>query len=160
MTADIDTGARDVLSVAVNEGLGGAVDGQAAESLRISADGETVTVLATATAPWRRVPDPAGGILKLPASGADTVMTPLEIKRLAAFAQELPQRFGPIEDDEGRPAPADVEFGFLDGQLRLFQIRPFLDNQMVQGSSALRDMDKGLDAGATTQVPLSGRPAR
>ncbi len=160
VTADIDTGARDVLSVAVNEGLGGAVDGQAAESLRISADGETVTVLATATAPWRRVPDPAGGILKLPASGADTVMTPLEIKRLAAFAQELPQRFGPIEDDEGRPAPADVEFGFLDGQLRLFQIRPFLDNQMVQGSSALRDMDKGLDAGATTQVPLSGRPAR
>ncbi|MGB5179705.1 MAG: PEP/pyruvate-binding domain-containing protein, partial [Gammaproteobacteria bacterium] len=35
VTQDIDTGDRDVLSVAVNEGVGGAVDGQSAESLRI-----------------------------------------------------------------------------------------------------------------------------
>ncbi len=39
VTQDIDTGDRDVISVAVNEGLGGAVDGQAAESLRIALDG-------------------------------------------------------------------------------------------------------------------------
>jgi phosphoenolpyruvate synthase/pyruvate phosphate dikinase len=32
VTADVDTGSRDWLSVAVNEGVGGAVDGQATES--------------------------------------------------------------------------------------------------------------------------------
>ncbi|MCJ7814561.1 MAG: hypothetical protein MUP31_00780, partial [Xanthomonadales bacterium] len=53
VTQDIDTGNQDVVSVAVNEGLGGAVDGQAAESLRIALDGSYVQVLATATAPWR-----------------------------------------------------------------------------------------------------------
>ena len=60
--------------MAVNEGLGGAVDGQAAESLRIPLDGSTVQVLATATAPWRRVPDPKGGLTFLPSSGSDTVL--------------------------------------------------------------------------------------
>ena len=57
VTQDIDTGDRTIVSVAVNEGLGGAVDGQAAESLRIPLDGSPVRVLATATdpaGPWTR----------------------------------------------------------------------------------------------------------
>jgi len=158
VTADIETGAQDRLSVAVNEGLGGAVDGQAAESLRISLDGERTQVLATATAPWRRVPDPGGGILKLPSSGADTVMNPAEIHRLAAFARDLPTRFGQLDDDEGNPSPADVEFGFLDGQLRLFQIRPFLDSQNERGALRLRAMDAALSAERNTMVDLNGLP--
>jgi hypothetical protein len=160
VTADIETGTRDRLSVAVNEGLGGAVDGQAAESLRISLDGEDVRVLATATAPWRRVPDPGGGILKLPASGADTVMNPAEIHRLAAFARDLPTRFDPIVDDEGDPAPADVEFGFLDGQLRLFQIRPFLESRNSNGAGRLRAMDEALAAQPGQTIDLRDRPLR
>jgi hypothetical protein len=160
VTADIDTGSPDWLSVAVNEGLGGAVDGQAAESLRISRDGESVRVLATATAPWRRVPDPGGGILKLPASGADAVMNPAEIRRLAAFARDLPTRFGPIVDDNGDPAPADVEFGFLDGQLRLFQIRPFLQSRSGRGADRLRAMDAALLDQPPRSVDLGARPLR
>jgi hypothetical protein len=160
VTADIDTGQPDRLSVAVNEGLGGAVDGQAAESLRISRDGESVRVLATATAAWRRVPDPQGGILKLPTSGADAVMTPAEIRRLAAFARDLPTQFGPIVDDEGNPAPADVEFGFLDGQLRLFQIRPFLQSRSGRGADQLRAMDRALLAQPERSVDMRARPQR
>ncbi len=37
VTQDVDSGDAGVLSVAVNEGVGGAVDGQAAESVRIDA---------------------------------------------------------------------------------------------------------------------------
>jgi hypothetical protein len=158
VTVDIDTGNRDRLSVAVNEGLGGAVDGQAAESLRIGLDGESVRVLATATAPWRRIPDPSGGVMKLPASGADTVMNPAEIRRLAAFARDLPTRFGPLVDDDGNTAPADVEFGFLDGQLRLFQIRPFLESRETRGASRLRAMDSALAEQPQRAVDLRARP--
>jgi hypothetical protein len=160
VTADIDTGDTGTLSVAVNEGLGGAVDGQAAESLRISLDGETVRVLDTATAAWRRVPDPAGGILKLPASGSDTVLTPAEIHLLAEFARQLPQRFGPVQDERGEPAPADVEFGFLDGHLRLFQLRPFLENRLTRGSGLLRAMDETGRLDEVLQVDLAGIPER
>ncbi|MGD2130094.1 MAG: PEP/pyruvate-binding domain-containing protein [Lysobacterales bacterium] len=151
VTEDIDSGRRDVLSVAVNEGLGGAVDGQAAESLRIALDGSFVRVLATATAPWRRVPDPEGGLRFLPASGSDTVLQRKEIRQLIEFARGLPEQFPPITDDEGHPAPADVEFGFVDGDLRLFQLRPFLESKMAGRIAYLHQMEARLaDTGDVT----------
>ena len=158
VTQDIDTGNRDVISVAVNEGLGGAVDGQAAESLRVALDGSYVRVLATATAPWRRVPDPAGGLLELPASGSDTVLQEAEIAQLIDFAKNLPTIFPPITDDEGNSAPADVEFGFLDGQLRLFQLRPFLESKQARGIDYLREMEGRLIDTATVRVNLNEVP--
>ncbi len=101
-------------------------------------------VLATATAPWRRVPDPAGGLQFLPGSGSDTVLQPDEIEQLIEFARGLPENFPPITDDEGNPAPADVEFGFLDGDLRLFQLRPFLESKMARGIGYLHQMEARL----------------
>ena len=64
VTRDIDTGEKGWLSVAVNEGVGGAVDGQAAESLRINVKTGDVRLLAQATATWRRVLKPDGGVDK------------------------------------------------------------------------------------------------
>ena len=158
VTADIDTGATDTLSVAVNEGLGGAVDGQAAESLRIPLDGGPVRVLAAATAPLRRDLSPAGGIAAVPSSGSDAVLTPDDIAQLVAFAHSLPKRFPLITDDAGNPAPADVEFGFLDGRLRLFQLRPFLDSAAVGRNSYLQQMDARAGADLQRQVDMAGRP--
>ena len=158
VTEDIDTGRRDVISVAVNEGLGGAVDGQAAESLRIALDGSYVRVLATATAPWRRVPDPAGGLQLLPTSGSDTVLRPGEIRQLIEFARGLPEKFPPLTDDEGRPAPADVEFGFLDGDLRLFQVRPFLESRKARAIGYLQQMETSLANTSEVSVDMNGAP--
>ena len=64
VTQDIETGALNGLSVAVNEGVGGAVDGQAAESLRINTDTGEVKLLAQATTPIRRRINPQGGWTK------------------------------------------------------------------------------------------------
>ena len=158
VTADIDSGATDTLSVAVNEGLGGAVDGQAAESLRIPMDGGPVRVLATATAPWKRDLSAAGGIIRVPASGSDAVLSADDIDQLKAFARSLPVRFPPITDDDGTPAPADVEFGFLDGHLRLFQLRPFLDSASVGRNSYLQQMDTRSGSDLTRRVDMSQRP--
>ena len=158
VTQDIDTGDRDVLSVAVNEGVGGAVDGQSAESLRIDTRDGSVHVLAMATAPWRRNPSPAGGVDKLPASGHESVLQPDEIKQLIRFAKELPQRFPPITDDLGNPAPADIEFGFLDGKLHLFQLRPFLESRKARGSAYLGQMDETLDGTMDKTVNMQEIP--
>ena len=159
VTQDIDTGDPAVLSVAVNEGVGGAVDGQSAESLRIDTRSGSVRLLASATAPWRRMPAAEGGVDKLPVSGDVSVLKTEEIKQLIRLAQELPERFPPITDDEGRPAPADIEFGFRDGRLQLFQIRPFLESRDRRGGSYLRAMDKALEGRLNKSVDMRKTPA-
>ena len=89
VTQDIDTGAMDVLSVAVNEGVGGAVDGQSAESIRINTEDGEVTLLATATAPWRRVPSAHGGVDKLPVSGDEVVLNPEKSSNWSNFPKSF-----------------------------------------------------------------------
>jgi len=158
VTQDIDTGDMQVISVAVNEGVGGAVDGQSAESLRIDTRDGSVKLLATATAPWRREPAAKGGVVKLPASGSDTVLQPAEIEQLITFAKELPDTFPPITDDKGHRAPADIEFGFLDGELHLFQLRPFLQSGKAQANEYLINMDKALQGNLDQEVDMTGVP--
>jgi len=161
VTQDIDTSEREVISVAINEGFGGAVDGQAAESLRIDTRDGSVRLMATATAPWRRKPADGGGIDEVPSTGADAVLQPKEIERLIVFARdELPTRFPPITDDAGKPAAADVEFGFVDGKLQLFQIRPFLESDAALGNTYLQEMDKSLAAGTDKTLDLDEIPAQ
>jgi hypothetical protein len=159
ITANVDNGDRTVLSVAVNEGVGGAVDGQAAESLRVARESGTVQLLSTATAPTRRVPQPQGGVAEVPASGTDTVLQPGEIQQLIAFADELPQKFPPIVDAQGQPAPADVEFAFVAGRLQLLQIRPFLESRRAKSSVYLASMDRDLAARRGAPVDLTAVPA-
>ena len=144
VTQDIDSGDRHWVSVAVNQGVGGAVDGQAAESLRINLDTGQIRLLAQATAPLRRVLDPHGGLDRVPVTDGDYVLQPGEIAKLIRFARELPERFPPIVDAAGQPAPADVEFGFVHGDLRLFQLRPFLESRAARGNVYLQAMDAAM----------------
>lgn len=158
VTREIDTGSADWLSVAVNEGVGGAVDGQSAESLRIHVPSGRVRLLAQATTPVRRQLVAEGGIRELPVTGQDAVLQPAEIETLIAFARELPTRFPAIVDAAGAAAPADVEFGFQQGQLRLFQIRPFLDNARTRGLGYLQALDVKPAIHANATVDLDAVP--
>lgn len=158
VTRDIDSGSADWLSVAVNEGVGGAVDGQSAESLRIHVPSGRVRLLAQATTPVRRQVVAEGGIRELPVTGKDSVLQPAEIEQLIAFSRELPTRFPAIVDAAGQAAPADVEFGFQQGQLRLFQIRPFLDNARTRGLGYLQSLDVKPTDGVAANVDLDAAP--
>ncbi len=115
-------------------------------------------VFSFATDPWLRVPNPEGGLHILPSSGSDTVLQPQEIDQIIDFAQHLPDKFPPITDDEGNSAPADVEFGFVNGDLRLFQLRPFLDSKMAGGISYLHQMEARLKDTSSIIVDMNGVP--
>ena len=143
ITQDVDSGDRNILSVAVNEGVGGAVEGQAAESVRIDKRTGVVRLMAAATAPRRMVPQVTGGIAKLPASGAETLLKPDEVKQLIAFSDEILRKFQQL-DDRGQPAAADVEYAFVNGRLWLLQIRPFNESRQAQASAYLAMMDQAL----------------
>jgi len=158
VTQDIDSGDSSWLSVAVNEGVGGAVDGQSSESLRIDMKTGEVRLMAAATAAIRRKVDLHGGVRKLPVSGAERVLEPGEIEQLITLAEELPTRFPTVVDAAGNVAAADIEFGFLNGELRLFQIRPFLDSDRARSNELLRQLDAPLAARRDVPVELDDVP--
>jgi len=158
VTRDIDTGDMGWLSVVVNEGVGGGVDGQAAESLRINTKTGDVRRLAQATATWRKVVAPGGGVVRELVSGAPEVLARKEIDQLIKLAEGLPQRFPAILDAAGQPAPADIEFGFLKNKLRLFQIRPFLESAQARQNDYLTGLDKDLADHIDKTVKLDEQP--
>ncbi len=158
VTRDIDSGDADWISVVVNEGVGGAVDGQAAESLRINLKTGQVIRLAQATAPWRRVLKSTDGVGRQLVQNTGAVLLPGEIKQLIELARGLPQRYPAIVDAAGNPAPADVEFGFVKGRLQLFQIRPFLESARARGNDYLNGLDRQMDAQLDQVVNLDEPP--
>jgi hypothetical protein len=153
ITQDVDTGDQGVLSVAVNEGVGGAVEGQAAESVRIRRATGEVRLMATATASRKMTPQAAGGIAKVPVSGSETLLKESEVRQLVAFANEIPKQFPQLGED-GKPVAADVEFAFVNGKLWLLQIRPFNESREARGAAYLIRMDKALEANMNKTVNM------
>jgi hypothetical protein len=157
ITQDVASGDAGVLTVAVNEGVGGAVDGQAAESVRIDRASGTARLMASATAPRRLAPQPAGGVARLPVSGAETLLGPNEVRQLIALADEIPRRF-PQRGEDGKPVAADVEFAFVGGQLWLLQIRPFNESREARSAAYLRQMERALETNRRRLVDLREVP--
>jgi phosphoenolpyruvate synthase/pyruvate phosphate dikinase len=158
VTVDVDTGDPAWLSVAINEGVGGAVEGQAAESLRVPKAGGQLRVLAQATAPTRYELSPQGGLVSVPASGSERVLQPDEIRRLMTFAASVSDRFPALRTAAGTSQPADVEFGFHDGKLGLLQLRPFVESRSAQRSTYLAQLDAPLHARGSAHVDLDAIP--
>lgn len=154
ITQDVDTGDPDVLSVAANEGVGGAVEGQAAESVRIDRNTGDTRLMASATAPRRMMPRAGGGIASVPVRGEDTLLPADEIRQLIAFADEIQRKYPQIGED-GKPVAADVEFAFVGGKLWLLQIRPFNESREARGASYLIQMDQALQASLSRTVGMS-----
>lgn len=133
ITADVDTGNPSFLTVAVNEGVSGAVQGQSAETLLIERGTGVVKLLTEASATTKLVASPKGGLAKVETTQPDRILSEDEIVTLYRLAEHLPREF---------PQPADIEFGFIHGKLALFQIRPFLQSTRAQSSEFLREMDR------------------
>ncbi len=157
VTVDIDTGDPGVLSVAVGEGVGGAVDGQAAESLRIERATGRVRQLSAATAPVVAELDPLGGIRQRPASGAASLLDRDEIDQLIALRDRIAAlpAWGAAFD---AGLAADVEFAFRDGRLALLQLRPLAESRRAMMDERLRAVDALWSATAERPVPLDEKP--
>lgn len=160
ITKNLETGAPGWLTIAVNEGVGGAVSGQTAEELQIHMETGQVILLSQATEPEKRVVLETGGMDKINASGRDALLTQADIQLLTNFARQLPDRFPILKDDQGQILAADVEFGFLDNKLILFQIRPFLDDFKSQNDQYLIGMDEKLKAKEKRMVNLERIPGQ
>jgi len=144
------TDCPDCLTIATAEGVGGAVQGEAAELIEVRPDG-SLRPLSQAKAPFKQVLSPdRGGTLIVPTNRSDYLLSLEEIRQL----QEVGNRLRSAMPGE-KGTSWDLEFGFADGKLWLFQVRPFIPYQSDQMFRALSRLDRSLEEGAATEVDLS-----
>jgi len=158
VTADLDTGSHEYLTVVLNEGVGGGVEGQAAETLRIRRSDGAVHLIGSATAPTKRILLTSGGSALVPASGAERLLSAGNVKDILWLADQLPGWFDNLPAEERAEAVADVEFGFLDNKLYLFQIRPFVQSSGAEQNAMLRQLDAGLTQSSAFTVDMNAPP--
>ena len=75
-------------------------------------------------------------------TGAQNVLTEEELKLLVEAEKTIAKRLKPAPDAWGKARPWDIEFGFVNGKLWLFQVRPFIGNDLLGNIPALQAYEK------------------
>lgn len=153
VTTDIFDGQDNKLSVVLNEGVSGGVEGLSAESVRIDRSTAETDLLASATADRKQILLEQGGSDQVPASGVSRQLNEQNINDLIAFSNQVG---GWFSNDPN--AIADVEFGFKDDEFVLFQIRPLVESAVGSSDPRLLEMDRALNQNASTSVLLDQAP--
>ncbi|MGI9481042.1 MAG: PEP/pyruvate-binding domain-containing protein [Hyphomicrobiales bacterium] len=139
ITADLEHGDPEKVLIATSEGVGGAVDGTPAETILWSNQG--VELITMFKSPQRRLLKPDGGSEIVPATGSEFVLNDKELSQLVQASQKIRQTFPAAKDSSGNARPWDIEFGFAEGKLWLFQSRPFIGNDELSNVPALAALD-------------------
>jgi hypothetical protein len=132
-------------TVAFNRGVGGAVEGQAAESYLLKSGGKVVLLSPSRELRYTLLPT-EGGVRKLPTRLNHPILNGSELKKLEKMAAGFREKLPGAPGIETR-GPFDVELGFKDGELRLFQVRPYVENRQAQASGFLRSLDPKMSTG-------------
>jgi hypothetical protein len=117
------------------------VAGEAAETLLIFDSG--TELITGAKAPYQRHLAKGGGVEWVPAASGAVLSEP-ETEQLRALAMEVNDRYAPVLDESGRPRPWDIEFGFVAGELTLFQFRPLVERSSQNADAVLHRLSPGL----------------
>ncbi len=141
ITTGLFSGSSENATVSFNRGVGGAVDGQAAEVYELCKDG-THVLYGAAREPLSVSLPKSGGITKTPVTFDSRILGDSELSALQRMALDLRKRLPstPGIESEG---PFDVELGFERDNLWLFQVRPFVENKNAKSSNYLRSLDPG-----------------
>jgi hypothetical protein len=135
ITKGISSGMGNDLTVAISRGAGGAVDGQSAETYLIRMD-ESYQLLAPAREPLYNSLPTTGGTAKKAATFEARILTKANIKAICELSEKIRETL-PKATHSNYEGAYDVELGFKDGKLWLFQVRPFVENKKALSSGYL-----------------------
>ncbi|WGK63969.1 PEP/pyruvate-binding domain-containing protein [Croceiramulus getboli] len=151
ITTGINVGSSDDLTVAFSRGAGGAVDGQSAETRLVTP--KTNVLLAPARQPdYIRLPE-TGGTTRKHTAFNRPILNEKNLNDIRQLAKTVRQKL-PNTAAEGQQGAYDVELGFANNKLWLFQIRPFVENKNAKSSTYLNaiaptiDYDRKIDLSA------------
>lgn len=140
LTTGLAEGQPQDVTVVFNRGVGGAVAGQAAETWLLQWQGPD-ELLAPAREPTYQVLAEQGGIEERSTSFESPILSSQRRAALRSIATEVRARLPELPgiDSDG---PFDVELGFADDRLWLFQARPFVENRRLRSVEYLRSLDR------------------
>ena len=138
ITTGVSGGGSDDITVAFSRGAGGAVEGQVAETHRLLAGGGNL-LLSPAREPLFTVLPATGGVGKQTTGFQRPILDEDELTRLRTLAGTIRERMA-----LGRQAargPWDIELGFREGRIWLFQVRPYVENKQAGSAAYLNRLD-------------------
>ncbi len=149
ITKGISSGNDNDLTVAFSRGAGGAVDGQSAEAYTINTDGKAILISPAREAFHNTLPT-TGGTGKKVATFEKSILNTQNISEISELATTIRKTLAKKTKSDYKGA-YDVELGFKDNKLWLFQIRPFVENKNALGSEYL----KSITPNVNTQKEIS-----
>jgi phosphoenolpyruvate synthase/pyruvate phosphate dikinase len=135
ITKGVSTGDADDITVAFNRGVGGAVEGQASESWLLRMD-STDVLLSPAREPEYTTIPVTGGTKKEHTTFESQLLSETRRQLLREMAAEMLEKLPAV----GIKWPYDVELGFKDDHIWLFQVRPFVENKRAAASEYLQSI--------------------
>jgi hypothetical protein len=153
ITSGVTSGDKNDYTVAFNRGVGGAVDGQAAESYLIRSDISTTLLYPAREAMYSFLPA-GGGVERRSTSVEERILSTANLEQLFAVGGEI-RRTLPGQPGIETSGPFDVELGFDCDKIILFQARPFVQNKNAGSIEYLAAMDR--TRGTPKPINLDGR---
>ena len=143
ITKGISSGDEKDLTIAFSRGAGGAVDGQSAEAYLIKESGG-YQLLAPAREVYHNTLPTTGGTAKKAATFETSVLNEQNIEEIRQFAKTIRKTLPKATKSDYKGA-YDVELGFQNNKLWLFQIRPFVENKRALSSGYLESITPKID---------------
>jgi phosphoenolpyruvate synthase/pyruvate phosphate dikinase len=145
ITTGVSSGEPKDITVAFSRGVGGAVEGQIAETYLLSASG-TDYLLSPARENKYMVLSENGGTQKQVTQFNLPILKPEELAQLRQFAEQIRKKLPGTPGIESQ-GPFDVELGFKDNSIWLFQVRPYVENKKARSSEYLQSLDPPINRG-------------
>jgi len=141
ITKGVNRGDADDISISFSRGVGGAVEGQSAESYVVHNNGYQELIAPGRETKYRTIPASGGSTYKY-ASLSDPVLSAEDVYNLNAMAKTIASKMDELTEAEHA---YDIELGIKDGFIWLFQVRPFVENNDALSSEYLRSLNPKLD---------------
>ncbi len=147
ITHGIVSHAPDDITVAFNRGAGGAVDGQTAETYLLKGPDTDLLLYPARETMCTRLPA-TGGTEKQFLVFDQPVLTGQDRSEIRELVKTVRRVLPDTPGIEGQ-GPFDIELGFINGSMRLFQVRPFVENRRAGALNYLIRLDENRSGPAT-----------
>jgi phosphoenolpyruvate synthase/pyruvate phosphate dikinase len=137
ITTGINEGSKNDMTVAFSRGVGGAVDGQAAETRLITKN--SYKLLSPAREPSYLSLPKTGGTKVNYTSFEKPILNKKNMQSIRYLVDEVRVKV-PERTDPDYKGAYDMEMGFRNDKLWLFQIRPFVENKKAKNSEYLKSI--------------------
>ncbi len=153
ITKGLGGGDETDATIAFSRGVGGAVDGQAAESWLIKANGRYQLMTPARESRYTAIPA-TGGTVKPTTSFNDRILSEANLANLRTLKDTLIKQLPKNAGTESMGA-LDVELGFKNNKIWLFQVRPFVENRQALSSGYLQSISPSVST--TKKIKLSSK---